>query len=38
MTFVYQTARCLDEGNEKETKVKIYIYIYRNYQNLPCMD
>ena len=37
-TFVYQTARCFDEGNEKETEVKMYIYIHSSYQNLPCMD
>ena len=38
MTFVYLTARYLDEGNKKETEVKIYIYIYRSYQILSCMD
>ena len=36
-TFIYQTARCLDKGNEKETEVKMYIYLHRSYQNLPWM-
>ena len=37
-TLIYQTARCLDEGNEKKTEVKMYIYIHRSYENLPCMN
>ena len=37
-TLIYQTARCLDERNEKKTEVKMYIYIHRSYENLPCMN
>ena len=37
-TFIYQTARCLIEENEKETEVKMFTYTHRSYQDLPCMD
>ena len=37
-TIIYKTARCIDEGNEKKTEVKMYIYIHRSYENLPCMN
>ena len=31
-TFLYQTSRCLHEGNVKETETEIYIYMHKSYQ------